>query len=509
LSPELERFIARGLRVGVIKEGRRGYNIPCCPHGAQSNRFDQDARMLKKSPSTLLQLSNASFVALTATFFVINALLIYLIYSKNFVFGSTAGNWVYPYFKENTSVSLWIPVAIFFLLSFSVIVGDKLILTHEKITLAGCFLMVVMIQILIHRVYRISLEELVLSRGATSFYIPAMQYSPAEILSRFIDLAPSFPLHAKSNMPGKIILFQFFKLFTTSPQIMGYLIIILSSFGAPLLYGICVKLFHDRQVGFYAFILYALIPGKLVHFPILNTITPVFILLCLFLFLVYLERKQTIFLWLLGGALYLLVFFEPSPLVTGIIFIGIFLHALGENRISKNDFSAILLFPVLGFLAVYLFFFLFFSFNMLETFQYILKAAVNFNVRRERVYWIWIVENPKEFFYSAGIPVMLIYLYLTSLIFSHWKALIHNLTRWSIEILFILSLLITFLIVNFLGINRGEITRLWIYLAVFFQIPAAFFFGKMAKSKTLFFFVSSSLVIQSMISLLRVRFNGF
>lgn len=37
----------------------------------------------------------------------------------------------------------------------------------------------------------------------------------------------------------------------------------------------------------------------------------------------------------------------------------------------------------------------------------------------------------------------------------------------------ILSLLVTWCIVVFWGINRGETTRLWIYLAVYFQIPAA------------------------------------
>ena len=66
-----------------------------------------------------------------------------------------------------------------------------------------------------------------------------------------------------------------------------------------------------------------LIPSKNFFFPILNTVTPVFILACLYLFLLYIDRKKAVFLWLLGGALYFLVLFEPTPLVTGIIFLGI------------------------------------------------------------------------------------------------------------------------------------------------------------------------------------------
>ena len=273
-----------------------------------------------------------------------------------------------------------------------------------------------------------------------------------------------------------------------------------------MLYGICMKLFHDRLVAFYAFILYALIPGKLVFFPILNTLTPLFILLCIYLFLVYIERKQFLFLWLLGGALYLLVLFEPTPLVTGIMFFGILVNAIGESRISKKDLWALLIIPTLGFLGVYLLFYVLFSFNLLQAFQYIMKDAVNFNLRAHRGYWIWLIENPKEFFYAAGIPTMIIFVYLTSLIFSHWKTLKFNITRWSIEIVFILSLLATFCVVLLLGINRGEITRLWIYLAVLFQVPVAFFIAKIAKSKVLFFFVASTLVVQSMISLQTVGF---
>jgi len=462
--------------------------------------------MNTKSSPTLKQLANSNSVALILTFLVINALLIYLIYSKNFVFGSVPGNQTYPYFKTITSIPRWIPIVVILLLGLTVFIGSKLILSYEKLTLFGCFFITFVIQILIHNVYRLSLGTIVVSDIANSFYSPAIHYSPVEILSQFIKLAQNFPLHAKSNMPGKILLFQLFKLFTSSPEMMGYLVILVSTFGGLLLYGICMKLFHDKQVAFYALILYALIPGKLVFFPILNTVTPLFILLCLYLFLVYIERKQLFFLWLLGGALYLLVLFEPTPLVTGIIFLGILVNAIGENRVSKKDFWALLIIPILGFVGVYLLFYVLFSFNLLQAFQYTLKDAVNFNIRANRSYGIWVVENPKEFFYAAGVPIMIIFIYLTSLIFSHWKTLQYNITRWSIEIVFILSLLVTFCVVLFLGINRGEITRLWIYLAVLFQVPAAFFIAKIANSKVLFFFVASILVVQSFISLQRVGF---
>jgi hypothetical protein len=459
----------------------------------------------ESSPSSQTS-SNTNTVPLILTFCAISALLIFLIYSQNIVFGSKAGLWTYPYFRTITSIPLWIPLSVLLLLGLFIFFGSKLIVVYEKTTLVAGFFVTFCVQSLINSVYPISIGRIVLSDLANSFYTPAMHFSPLEILSQFGKLAPSFPWHARTNMPGKILLFQFFSLFTSNPRITGYLVILLSTFGGLLLYGICKKLFNDKQTALYALILYTLIPCKLFFFPIPNTATPVFILLCLYLFLVYIEKKQILFLWLLGGSFYLLILFEPTPLVTGLIFIGILLHAIGEKRFSKMDFWRLLIFPTLAFLAVYLFFLVVFSFNLLHTLQYVFRDAVGFNSRENRSYWIWAAENPKEFFYGAGIPIMIIFIYLSARILSQWKTLKFNITKWSMENIYILSLMVTLCLVVFLGINRGEITRLWIFLAVFFQVPAAFFLAKTENSKVMFFLVASTLVIQSLVTLQRVSF---
>jgi hypothetical protein len=190
-----------------------------------------------------------SFIALILTFFAINALLIYLVYSKNIIFGSKTGNWDYPYFKTIPSIPFWIPLAVFLCLIPIVFIASKWINTHEKLVLAGCFLAALAIQILIHRPYPYSLGSIVNSDTANSFYSPATTYSPFQILSEYDTLAPSFPLHARTNMPGKILFFQVIGIFTPDPQTMGYLVIALSSLGAFLLYGICIQLFHNRRAG--------------------------------------------------------------------------------------------------------------------------------------------------------------------------------------------------------------------------------------------------------------------
>jgi hypothetical protein len=350
------------------------------------------------------------------------------------------------------------------------------------------------------------LSAVVRSDVANSFYSVAKSYSPLQILSHFEGLAPSFPAHAATNMPGKILLFHLLGLLTGSTQRLGYLVILVSSLGAPLLYGICKLLFHSRRAAFYAFILYALIPSKLFFFPILNTVTPVWILGCFYLFLLYLESKHILYLALLGAALYFLILFEPTPLATGILFAAILIKAFADKRVSLKDAWRMLAIPVLAFLTVYVLFEVLFSFNLFQAFQLILRDAVDFNARTGRGYWIWVWENSKEFFFAAGLPVIMLFIFLTVRALGQKGAFRRGLARWPAEKVYLTGLLLTYLVLLFLGINRGETTRLWIYLAVFFQVPPAVFLAKIPRSRALFLCVACTLAVQAIVTLQNVSF---
>ena len=445
-------------------------------------------------------------VALVLTACAVSALMTFLVYSQNFIFGSRAGNWIYAYFKPTPWVPGWLIMLALVMVALMICCGRMWIGSHEKITLAGGFLVAVVLQLLMRGVYPVSLGAIVQSDIADSFYSPAMRYSPADILTQFNLLAATFPLHAKGNMPGKILLFELFKPFTSSPETMGYLVVVFSTLGGLLLYGICKQLFHDRLTACYGFILYALVPCKLFFFPILNTATPVFVLLCFYLFLVYLERRQLVFIWLLGAGLYLLVLFEPSPLILGILFAGMLLKAVADQRISIKASGFLVLNLLAAFLAVYVLFWVFFSFDLLHTFQYVLNDAVDFNAKAGRGYRVWLGENAKEFFYGAGTAVTILFIYSTGRILSEWKGLGNQLSRWPLEYVYTLGVLATFCAVLFLGVNRGEVTRLWIYLAVFFQVPAAVFLAKIKNGEWLFFLVAATLVVQGMLTLQMVGF---
>jgi hypothetical protein len=440
------------------------------------------------------------------TFCALSSLHIFLIYSRNVVFGSEPGKWVYPYFNTITSIHVTTLIIVFLLLGIIILLGSRFLDSFERSTVLVSVIAASIIQILIRTAYPISLKAIVRSDGANSFYTAAMRYSPLEVLSQFSLLAPMFPGHAQHNMPGKILFFYFLELFTTSPSAMGYLIVLLSTLGAMLLYGIIKKLFHHKLTAFYGMILYTLIPARLLFFPILNVITPVAILLCMYLVLVYIERKTIIIPLLLGVVFYLLILFEPSPLATAPIFVGIFLSAIGRKRISQEKLYILFAVCGLSFMGMYLIFLLMFKFDLLDAFLYVWNNAILFNRGTQRDYWIWLCENPKEFFYAAGLPVMMIFTYMIVQVFFQWHRLRKNITQWSLETLFLLSLLVTVGALMLSGVNRGETTRLWIYLAVFFQVPAAIYIARTRNSQSLFLLVACTLALQSIITLERVGF---
>lgn len=453
------------------------------------------------------RLSSSHSISLILTICMLSFVFIYLIWEKNLIFGSEMGGWYFSYYDSEISFPFWIPIFNFSLIGLAVIFcGSRLIHRHEKTALLICFLVAVVVQILFQKIYPYQMDELIAGDVTNSFYSLALRYTPTTILSQFQDLSSGWPLHARANMPGKILFFQFLSVFTVSPQVMGYILISISTLGGLFLYGISKCLFQDKTIALYSFLLYVLIPCKQLFFPILNTVTPIFILVSLYLFLLSLDTKNILFSLLFGISLYVLILFEPSPLASGLIFLGILLHAIGQKKVLLKELVPLLMIPALSFAATYLLFVVFFSFDLLQVFIYILQDALQFNASSQRGYGIWIRENNKEFFYGVGLPTAMIFIYFIMNRLSQWKTFGINILHWSIEDIYTLSLGITFCAVLFLGINRGETTRLWIYLAVFFQIPVAFFMAKEIKNKTMFLLLVGTLIAQTSVSLYRVLF---
>jgi hypothetical protein len=397
-------------------------------------------------------------------------------------FGSTEGGWIYPILAQLTIR----PFVVFALLApaliFFVHCSTKYIHSHQRTVVAAWILAGFAIQICIRSLAPFGLENIVLSEDANSFFSVTQRYNPRELLGSFHEIAATLPIHAKANMPGKVLLYYLLETITTSPEALGYLILFLSNLGGVLVYVIALKLFNDRISAIYALVLYLLLPAKLFFFPLLNTVTPVFILLPLLFLLLFLASRRPVYLLLEGASLYALVVFEPLPLVLGLVFLALLARAYCLGQIDRSDLARLVLIVIATFLTCHLLMVGMYGFDVWESFQFAVEDARAFNAEMGRPYGVWVLQNLKDFLFGAGLPASAVFLAATAYRVgkfvcvlckkeSRWPQLRSFLTEP--EAVPTLSFALVLVITDLIGVNRGETIRLWIFLAVFVQIIAA------------------------------------
>ena len=191
-------------------------------------------------------------------------------------------------------------------------------------------------QFLLRSIAPYTLESLFASDGANGFYGFAKEHSPADLLRHFNRARRFAPLHAQANMPGKVMLVYALELLTASPAALAWLVAAVSALGGLLLYVFTRELLGDTRTALFAAILYWFYPARIFFLPIMNTVTPVLVLGCACLFLRWLRTGRTAYPVALGLALYVLVFFEPLPLVIGLLFAALAARAVAAGEISAE-----------------------------------------------------------------------------------------------------------------------------------------------------------------------------
>ena len=437
-------------------------------------------------------------------------LIVFLIANKSIEFGSKSGHALYVYYNNFTIKPIIVFLFIFPYIVFFTYFSDKYIGKHEIYVIILWFIIGFITQLIIRYYFPWSFKELIESDVYTSFYTPTFKYSVYELLSNYESIIETLPGHARANMPGKILFFYLLKIFTSSPEIMGLLIMIVSNIGGVLIYFISKNLFNNKNIALYSLILYLFIPAKIFFFPVLNTVSPVFILLPLFLMIKYLNTLKKVYLVFLGISFYVLFIFEPLPFSTGILFLSIVIYYLYIKRIKikhlLNLIGYTILLPIISF---YVFLWIF-KYNAIDSFIFIFNDAANFNVITERRYEIWVVQNLKNFFINVGFLQSIIFFVFLSNILYGIIVKIKNfkkVTRFIMTpgILLTLSIFFTISIVDLICINRGEVIRLWIFIMVFFSFIVAYYCVKIRNSLT-FYIVLLGTVLQSVISINMVEF---
>ena len=395
--------------------------------------------------------------------------------AQSIIIGSTEGGWWYPYAEHDALITfklvvgcvLWSAGAVALLFIPVPRSGARpLLLLLVWIILATA------LQWPLRSMAPSSLETIFVSDNANSFYSVTRRHEPTDVLRQFNRVRASAPLHVQSNMPGKLMLLYALQLVSTRTDVLPWLVIGLSNLGAILVYLFVRDLFDDSQTAFVAGALYLFVPARHFFFPLLNTVTPIAILTCGWLLVRWLRTGATAYAALMGLGLYGLVFFEPLPLVMGLLFAALVLAAIGRGEVAWDRFLAqtgVVIFVFIGTSEAVA---AASGFDAVRAFRSIGTHAVEFNESTGRPYWVWVRANLWEFVFGIG------FCQATSFCVLVWSALRgarpwrERLTRPITALC--LGLLAVLLAVDVIGVNRGEVIRLWIFLACFCQIPAAY-----------------------------------
>ena len=435
-------------------------------------------------------------VAAVAALIVCNRVL-----SRAFIVGSVEGGAVYVYIRGVPSqmpstiffVGVLVAAAVWGLTARRDARGEWAVALGWIVIAAGC-------QLLLRSLTPFTFEQIIRSDGAYSLYTVTQQYRAESVLSHFAELRGNWPLHAHSNMPGKLMLLYALELISNDPTILSWLVLAVSNLGGLLLYLFVRDLFGDRRIALYALVLYLFVPAKLFVFPVMNTLTPVVTFGCLLLFERWLRWASPAYAIAAAVSLYVLVFFEPVPLVIGAFVALILARALMQGDILWNTLirqGGLIVATFIGMIALV---WLLFDFNLVDALHRVAVDAAGFNANH-RPYAVFAWSNLVEFGFGAGVMQVVLF----------WFAAADGLRRRtgsflaSPIMLFAAALIVMLLALDLSGINRGEVIRLWIFLACLFQVPAAYVCARL-QSRAALLIVLMLTIVQSAVGTATIGF---
>lgn len=427
---------------------------------------------------------------------LVAAAVCYAVATEALLLGSPRGRWHYRYIQPLSIRPFLVAVGV----SLPVL---ALLRVRAPRSMAGEWLLVLTwiavatgVQAALRSLTLFSFESIFVSPGANSFYTATLQQSLGALLSSFAHAREALPLHAQSNMPGKLVLMYGLELFTVNPAVLPWILVILSNLGALLMYRFVCRLFEDHTTALYAAILYLFVPAKLFFFPLMNTITPVIALALACLIVEWAKTARVGWAMAVGVMLYLVVFFEPLPLVLGLLFGALTLRAVsrGELRWSQlavHPAAALGIFVLCTAVVQ-----LIWGFDLAAGFWSVRAHALEFNAIERRPYDLWVRANLVEFFFGIGACQAVLIAGALALGLRGPGPLRERFLRP--VTLLTLAVLAAVAAIDLIGINRGEVIRLWIFLACFLQIPAAWVCARSRRPQAIALVVATTLLLSAL-----------
>jgi len=210
--------------------------------------------------------------------------------------------------------------------------------------------------------------------------------------------------------------------------------------------------------------LVALIPARLVFFPLFDTIYPFFSLLAFYLADTGLRRRQRAFFLVAGILVSIMSFMSPTNFVVAVI-IGAYMIIMtlqeGNGRSSARILIADFILFAVGVFSVWLLYWLLYGVSVFE----ISRAIMEYDIYQGRGYWYWLVGNLFDFFILAGLPVMILA--------PSWPFLNRHTKLPKAIGALVISFWLSLLLLNFSGLIRAETGRIWLMMAPYPAVMAS------------------------------------
>lgn len=463
--------------------------------------------MTKKNHSSIILM----FLMLIVT------LLILVGVSKNILRpGTVEGEWGWEYRPVPLGPKTIAPITIFALLVVYLfaLLRSRLYLKnklYEIFCLTFLGLLGYLLIISMASLMKIGLDEvplITINEIHTSYFLDAAKVgSMTEFLGTFHLRMPTLLCHSKTHPPGPIVFYWLIlSLLRIAPAVSSFILklgsglhlnleyianslrtsginpthevlssAIASGFVLPLIASMTIfpiyffgKRLYGPELALTSSVIFLVIPSMTQFSPQMDQLFSLFAVSTVAAFYYALEDRDWRYSAASGFLMFLGLFFSLGILALLPIMLCLYVRAYlaekatgwygREERRTRFVVQNGLVF-ILGFSIPYVLSLLVFEFSLLRVFAAILADQRRFNVTQHRTYSTWLVYNLYDFFVFLGVPVSML---LAKRIYNFLKNVQHEIQKQTN--LFLVALIASLAILDFSGVTRGEVARMWIFL---------------------------------------------
>ena len=383
-------------------------------------------------------------------------------------FGSTAGHWVFRYLDALELHVVAVAIAAGVAVAGAYVLARRFVPERPRLVVPAALVGGVAAQLALHGLSPYGLRELLVSDVATGFHGAAAQSRPLELLSDFERVVERLPMHARVNMPGKVLLFHGLGALTADPQMQAVAIVVLSSLAGVFLYAVVARTFGDRGIGLDAMVLWLLVPSKIAFHPLPNVVSPLPAMIAVWCMARWLDSR--VLLWAVGAgiAAYATTLFDPLALWIGVAFSPLLADAVVRRGVPLRAVVLLLGVALAALVACHAAMMLVTGFDVAARLVQMADIVREFNVKWSRSRDVWIVANLKDVVLAVGPAVAVAW--VAAGLAAAWSI---GRADWTPGPALAFGSMAVLAALDAICLNRGEVARLWIFAFLPAQVAVA------------------------------------